>query len=456
MRVAMKRCLAIGLAVLLVACEAPVPSEGVDELLEQSAVEHAAKHADPRYVCPMHPQIVRDAPGSCPICGMNLVLKEAQATALEQPRKPLYWVAPMDPNYRRDKPGKSPMGMDLVPVYADEGGPEVRVSAAVINNLGVRTAPVERGRLWRMIETVGYVGFDESRISHIHLRTEGWIERLSVQSAGERVKRGAVLFDLYSPTLINAQEEYVQALGSGNKNLTRASRDRLLALGISEAQVRRLGKTRKVPQTTRFLAPQDGVVAALNVREGMFVRPALEIMSLADLSTVWVLVEVFERQADWVQVGQRAQVRSSFIPGREWEGRVEYVYPTLDPKTRTLQVRLRFDNPDEALKPNMYADVRIYGAPRDEVIKIPREALIRTGEQERVILALGEGRFRARQVKSGMESGEWVEILSGLAPGEQVVTSGQFLIDSESSLKAGLQRLSEPEADTGTGPEDGS
>jgi Cu(I)/Ag(I) efflux system membrane fusion protein len=135
---------------------------------------------------------------------------------------------------------------------------------------------------------------------------------------------------------------------------------------------------------------------------------------------------------------------------------VEYVYPTLDPKTRTLQVRLRFDNPDEALKPNMYADVRIYGAPRDEVIKIPREALIRTGEQERVILALGEGRFRARQVKSGMESGEWVEILSGLAPGEQVVTSGQFLIDSESSLKAGLQRLSEPEADTGTGPEDGS
>ncbi len=448
--------LGLGLVVALAACEArdTAPSEGIEDVLGQSAVEHAARHADPRYVCPMHPQIVRDAPGACPICGMNLVLKEAQAEVGEGSRKPLYWVAPMDPDYRRDKPGKSPMGMDLVPVYADEAGPEVRVSAAVINNLGVRTAPVERGRLYRIIETVGYVGFDESRISHIHLRTEGWIERLYVRSAGERVKRGAVLFDLYSPTLINAQEEYLQALGSGNKNLVRASRDRLRALGISDAQVKTLGKTRRVPQTTRFLAPQDGVVAALNVREGMFVRPALEIMSLADLSTVWVLVEVFERQANWVQLGQRAQVRSSFIPGREWEGRVEYVYPTLDPKTRTLQVRLRFDNADEALKPNMYADVRIYGAPRDEVIRIPREALIRTGDEERVILALGAGRFRARQVRSGMESGDWVEILSGLAPGETVVTSAQFLIDSESSLKAGLQRLSEPEAEAG--PQEGS
>jgi Cu(I)/Ag(I) efflux system membrane fusion protein len=356
----------------------------------------------------------------------------------------LYWVAPMDPNYRRDKPGKSPMGMDLIPVYAEDTGSgdgSISIAPEVVQNLGVRTAVAERSRLWRGIDTVGYIDYDESLVSHIHLRTEGWIENLAVQSEGERVTRGQRLFDLYSPELVNAQEEFLQALKLDNAGMQQASRDRLAALGVSKDQVQALQKSRRVQQRIAIYAPQDGVVSTLPVREGMFVKPADRVMSLADLSQVWLLAEVFERQADWVEVGQDADVVLPYQPGTQLEGRVEYIYPGLDPKTRTLKVRLRFANPDETLKPNMYANVKIYGGPRENVVVIPLEALIRTGREERVVIDLGEGRFASRSVTAGIESGDWVEILSGIEPGDRVVTSGQFLIDSEASLKASLQRM---------------
>ena len=370
---------------------------------EESALEHAKKHLDPNYVCPMHPQIVRGEPGSCPICGM-----------------------------------------DLVPVEQDEsGGAEVTISPAVINNMGVRTAKVERDKLWRRIDTVATVDFDQSKMSHVHLRTDGWLEKLSVRSEGERVKKGDRLFDVYSPTLVNAMEEYVQAIASSNRRLVDASRDRLQSLGIADAQIDRLQQTRNVPQTVSVYAPQDGVVSMLNVREGMYVKPATEVMRLADLSSVWILAEVFETQADWVELGQPADVSLSYLPGKTWEGKVEYIYPSLDPKTRTLKVRLKFENPSEELKPNMYAHVSIYGGAKQAVLNIPRAALIRTGQQQRVIMALGDGRFAPRKVKAGMETGDWVEIVEGLEEGETVVTSGQFLIDSEASLKASLMRMQE-------------
>ncbi len=359
-------------------------------------------------------------------------------------REILYWVAPMDANYRRDKPGKSPMGMELVPVYADTDGGDgssISIAPEVVQNLGVRTAVAERSRLWRGIDTVGYVDYDESKVSHIHLRTEGWIENLAVESEGERVTRGQRLFNLYSPALVNAQEEFVQALVGGNKGLIRASRSRLTALGIPGSQIKRLEKERKASQTIPIYAPQDGVVASLSVRDGMYIKPATRVMSLADLSSVWLLAEVFERQADWVEVNQPAEVTLAFLPGRTWEGRVEYIYPSLDPKTRTLKARLRFPNPDEALKPNMYANVIIYGGPKDDVVVIPLEALIRTGREERVVIALGEGRFESRTVRAGIESGEWVEVIEGVQPGEDIVVSGQFLIDSEASLKASMMRM---------------
>jgi len=381
---------------------------------------------------------------------VSLLLPLAATTAAaDNDREVLYWVAPMDANYRRDKPGKSPMGMELVPVYADAGsgdGNSVTIAPEVVQNLGVRTTVAERSRLWRGIDTVGYVDYDESKVSHIHLRTEGWIENLVVQSEGERVTKGQRLFNLYSPELVNAQEEFVQALSAGNRGLIRASRSRLDALGIPASQIKRLEKDRKPSQTIPIYAPQDGVVSSLSVRDGMYIKPAIRIMSLADLSSVWLLAEVFERQADWVKVGQPTEVSLAFLPGRTWEGKVEYIYPSLDPKTRTLKARLRFANPDEALKPNMYANVKIYGGSGGDVVVIPLAALIRTGREERVIIARGEGRFESRPVRAGIESGDWVEIIDGVEPGESLVVSGQFLIDSEASLKASMLRMTETDS----------
>jgi Cu(I)/Ag(I) efflux system membrane fusion protein len=351
----------------------------------------------------MHPQIIKDEPGSCPICGMDLVEKVSERGS---------------------------------------EGLTVRINPEVINNMGVRTALAEKGRLWRRIDTVGYVDYNETGLSHVHLRTDGWIERLYVNSVGQRVQAGDRLLDIYSPTLVNAQEEYLQALASGNKSLLQASYDRLLSLGVSKDQIGKLKKSGRVSQTTTIYARKGGVVSRLNTPEGMYVKPASEVMSLADLSSIWLLAEVFEQQVDWVKEGQPAEVSLSFLPGRQWEGQVEYIYPELDPVTRTLKVRLRFDNPDELLKPNMYAKVSIYTGAKNNIVFIPREALIRTGLEQRVILDLGEGRYAPRKVKAGLETGDYVEILEGLSEGEKVVTSGQFLIDSEASLKASLMRMS--------------
>lgn len=378
------------------------------------------------------------------------VFQSAPVSAAEE-GEILYWVAPMDPNYKRDKPGKSPMGMDLVPVYAsDEKSNVVTISPEVVQNLGIRTETAERSRLWRGIDTVGYVDYDESKVSHIHLRTSGWIENLTVKSEGERVKKGERLFDLYSPELVNAQEEFVSALSSGNKGLINASKERLVALGISPNQIKQLKKKKQVKQRISIYANQDGVVSDFPVREGMYVKPSMKVMTLGDLSSVWLLAEVFERQVQWVNVGQDAEVRLSFIPGKTWDGKVEYIYPSLDPKTRTLKVRLRFDNPGERLKPNMYANVKIFGGPADNTIIIPLEALIRTGRRERVIVALGEGKFEARDVVSGIESGDFVEILNGIDEGDNVVVSGQFLIDSEASMRASITRMTPVEKMNGS------
>jgi len=385
---------------------------------------------------------------------MDMSQGTAGASGQSAEKKVLYWVAPMDPNYRRDKPGKSPMGMDLNPVYSDgdaeisdEKGPVVKISPAVENNMGVRTAKVEEGQLWRKIDTVGYVNFDESKVAHVHLRVDGWIEKLAVNIEGERVKKGQRLFDLYSPKLVNAMEEYVQALSSKNRRLISASKDKLISLGISSNQIKSLKESRKVPQTISIYAPQNGIVSKMKVRDGMYVKPMNKIMTLVDLSSIWVQAEVFESQSEWVKEGQSADVQLSYLPGRTWEGVVDYVYPELDAKNRTLKVRLRFDNPGEMLKPNMYANVSIYGSAKKDVLSVPREALLRSGGTERLIIAKGKGRFAQRIVVAGMESGDFVEIKSGVKAGETVVTSAQFLIDSEASMKASISRMTDPAPD---------
>jgi len=404
------------------------------------------------WVAPMDPDYRRDKPGKSPM-GMDLVPVYA-----EEKTEPeiLYWVAPMDPAYRRDKPGKSPMGMDLVPVYADstDSGSEINISAAVEQALGVRTSKAVRRSLWRKVEATGYVGFDESLVSQINVRTEGWIERLLVSNEGQRVRKGEPLFEFYSPQLVNAQKEFIQAMRRNDAQIGAAAKEKLLALGMAQSGIQRLAETRQVTNAVQVLAPQNGTVTSLNVKEGMFVKPATEIMSLADLSSVWLQAGVFESQADWVKESQPAEARLNYIPGEVFSGRVDYVYPVLDPKTRTLQVRLRFDNPEERLKPNMYARVTIFGKSHPGALSIPREALIRGQDSDRVVVALGDGRYTVHEVLSGIESGNWVEIIAGLEEGVEVVTSAQFLIDSEASLAGSLQRLDAARmADDRAGPQ---
>jgi Cu(I)/Ag(I) efflux system membrane fusion protein len=370
--------------------------------------------------------------------------RKGAAPAVGSDREVLYWVAPMDANFRRDEPGKSPMGMDLVAVYADEvdGQPGVvSIDATTVNNLGVRTARAQRGELSQRIETVGYVGYDEDTVQHVHTRVDGWIEKLATKAKGDPVKSGQLLFELYSPTLVNAQEEYLVALRSGNKLLLQASKERLAALGVTASEVARLDKERTVRQRVRVYAEVDGVITHLGVREGIYVTPANEIMSVAQLDKVWVLAEVFERQAAWVKSGQSAVVELDYLPAATFLGIVDYVYPELDPKTRTLKVRIRFDNTAETLRPNMFARVTIQGDSIGEVVHVPREALIRGGSVDRVVVALGGGRFRAQAVETGIESGDRVAIRKGISAGELIVVSGQFLIDSESNIDAALSRM---------------
>jgi len=358
-------------------------------------------------------------------------------------KKVLYWVAPMDPNYRRDKPGKSPMGMDLVPVYEESAGSQdgVRIDPAVVNNLGVRTEAAKTRPLWRRIEATGYVDFDETHISHINIRVQGWIVRLKADTEGERVAKGDLLFELYSPELVNAQKEYLQAAQRGGSRLLAGADEKLRALGMIPAQIKALADRGSAYENVEILAPQDGVIVSLGVREGMYVQPNTTIMSLVDLSSVWLQAEVFESQADWVATGQAAEARLDYLPGTVFTGQVDYVYPVLDPITRTLKVRLRFDNPQERLKPNMYARVSIYGRLKPNALSISREAVIRATGNDRVVVALGNGRFTVREVMTGLESGDFVEILAGLSAGDEVVTSAQFLIDSEASLAGSIQRL---------------
>lgn len=368
-----------------------------------------------------------------------------------QPSKePLYWVDSMEPMIHYPGPGKSRMGMELTPVYTENVADDssVRISSTVVNNLGVRTAVVTQGTFDRRIETVGYVEPNENEISHIHTYAEGWVRKLNVKSVGEVVKKNQVVLQLYSPLLVTIQEEYLNALGSGNQSLIDASYKRLQAFRISDEQIKQLKDTRKSNQLIDVYSYQDGVVSMLNIRQGMHVTPEIEMMSIVDLSSIWMIAQVYEDEAAWVKVGEKAEAKLSAFPDKVWDGVVEYVYPQVDPTTRTLKIRFRFNNPGGVLKPNMYANISLFVEPKPDVLSIPLEALIRSSQGNRVIVKLSDGQFRARVVKLGIESGDRVEILSGLKAGESVVTSGQFLIDSETNMQAGLDRIDSSAGET--------
>jgi Cu(I)/Ag(I) efflux system membrane fusion protein len=358
--------------------------------------------------------------------------------------EPLYWVAPMDPDYRRDGPGKSPMGMDLVPVYEEDSQEDaagtVRVAPALEHSFGVRTAEVRTGMLNPVIRSAGYVEYNDDFVVHMHPRTEGWIEKLHVRSEGDPVKRGAPLYDIYSPMLVNAQEEYLLALRRGNQQLASASRLRLQALQVPDDIIRQIKNTRRVSQTLTMRAPQSGVVDQLNIRQGMYVVPGTEIMTLAQASQVWITTDVFSDGLSFIGGGESVEVTSQAAPGNVWNGVVDYIYPALDTATRTAQVRIRLTSPADMLRPGMYASVVIKPS-ASETLLIPRDAVIRVAEGTRVVLKTGAGKYRSVPVETGRSDADSVEIHRGLEVGDEVVISAHFMIDSESAKKADLSRF---------------
>lgn len=376
--------------------------------------------------------------------------------------KVLYWVAPMDPNFRNDSPGKSPMGMDLIPVYDGQeasGDPaEVTLSGQEINAIGVRTAIAQVSDISHRIETVGFVSYDEQRTAHIHTRVTGWIETLDVRSVGERVKEGDRLFQMFSQEFAIASFDFINIVQTGNQRAIESARSKLRSHGASERQIDEIAKSGKRTRMIDIYAPQDGVVVDLEAAEGMYLQPGIQAVSLTDLSTVWLIVDVFERDIGRLTEDMTAIASFDHLPGKIFEGTIEYFYPSLDASTRTLPVRLRFENAERLLKPNMFGKVSLIPQETRTAITVPSEAIIRTGRAERVIIKTGEGTFKPRLVTTGLRNsfgeGGRTEIVQGLNVGEQVVASAQFLIDSESSLSAGLMRMAptdqEPALGAGT------
>ena len=411
------------------------------------------------WVSPMDPGYVRDKPGKAP-CGMDLVPVYEEEPAAPAPRKIKYWVAPMDPTYIRDKPGKSPMGMDLVPVYEDEPGAKqegvIAVDPRVIQSMGVRTAKAELKELSRTIRAVGQVTYDERLLTVVNTKLSGWVERLYVRAIGDPIRKGQNLLSLYSPELVTTQEEFLLALKNlkameksgikefqeGARRLLAASRQRLKYWDIPNSEIAALERTGEVKKTLTLVSPVNGIVIKRMVTQGQMVQAGMSLLEVADLSTVWVEADIYEYELPWVKVGQQATMTLTYLPRETFHGKVQYIYPFLKEATRTARVRLAFPNPGLKLKPDMYAQVEIVSPLKETTVVIPAEAVMDTGEKQHVFLALGQGRFEPREIKVGVRGSDGlVQVLSGLKGEEEVVTSAQFLLDSESRFREAIAQM---------------
>ncbi len=422
--------------------------------------EGAARQATATtYRCPMHPTVISDQPGECPICGMAMVADQPAATTTGPAgeRKIAYWRAPMDANYTAEGPGKSPMGMDLIPVYEDELSQSgtVTIDPVTVQNIGVRTATVLRRPLDRIVRTVGRVDYDETRISDVNTKIAGWVEKLYVDFTGQQVTKGQPLLDIYSPELVAAQEEYLIALDyhrrlqlSAADNVIRGARDLLSAAGqrlrywdITAAQIAELERSQMVRRTMTIHSPQQGIVTHKSIFDGQYVKSGEHLYRIAELSTVWVHADIYEYELPWIRTGQQATVTLSYLPGKVFSGRIDYIDPYLDTKTRTATARIILDNPVGELKPGMYAEVEVESRVSEDAVVVPVQAIIHSGRRHVAIVSLGEGRFQPRDIEIGVETDGQYQVLKGLREGETIVTSSQFLIDSESNLKAAVSDM---------------
>ena len=388
---------------------------------------------------------------------------EAESIDPKTGKKIKYWVAPMDPTYIRDEPGKSPMGMDLVPVYEEEGEEKeststIRIDPVTIQNMGVRVAQVQRKPLIKYIRTYGTVTYDETRIYTVNTKFNGWIERLYVDFEGTKVRKGQRLFDIYSSELVSAQEEYLLALKQynnlsnssypsikeGAERLLDASRTRLRYWDLTEGQIEKLGSSKQIRKTMTIYSPATGVVIKKNAFAGHYVKAGEHQYEIADLSKVWVDVDIYEYELPWVRQGMAAEMELSYLPGKRFKGKVLYIYPYLEAKTRTGKLRLEFTNPDYQLKPDMYANIYLKSSIAEDSIVIPQEAVIDSGVRKVVFVALGKGKFEPREVKLGLEGNDdEYQVLNGLNEGEKIVISAQFMLDSESRLREAIQKMLE-------------
>jgi membrane fusion protein, copper/silver efflux system len=360
-------------------------------------------------------------------------------------RTPAYWYDPMHPERQFDKPGKSPfMDMQLVPKYPDgtaPGSDRITVDSRGVQNLGIRLAQVEKSSLALGVDAVGIVGVDEHRIQAIQVRAPGWVERLEVRAVGDAVHRGQRLAGIYSPDLLATQQELLIALGTNDPKLIEAARQRLALFGLSAEQIARVEKNGQAERTVDYYAPFDGFVMQLSARQGSAVEPGAMLFQLADLSSVWITAEVPEAQAGWVKAGDSAAADVPALPGEHFSGEIDYLYPELSQGTRTLKVRIVVKNPGNHLHPGMFAKVQLRSATRKDVFTVPTEAVIKTGTRSVVIIADDATHFRPAAVRIGAEHGGRSEVLEGLALGQNVVASGQFLIDSEANLRSAFDNL---------------
>ena len=400
------------------------------------------------YTCGMHPWIIQDHPGNCPICGMKLEAIHKTASAAST-GKILHYKSTMKPGETSPVPAKDSMGMDMVPVYenAAGGSSEIAIDPATIQLMNLQTAEVTRGPLRRTIRTVGTIDYNETALTEVTTKYKGWIEKLDVDATGQLVHRGEPLFDIYSPDLYSAEAEYLSVLGTNNDSNATALREAALGklkfYDITEAQIADLEKSGEPRKTLAVLAPADGFVIEKNVVQGQMVDAGLRLYRLADLGIVWVFAQVYEQDLPYVQLGQEATVKLASLPDREFRGRVTYVYPNVDEKTRTAKVRLEFENPGYFLKPGMFVSAQITSELEPSTLLVPDSAVLRSGEKNTVFVALTGGKFDARTVVLGPEAEHsMVEVIRGLEAGERVVTSGQFMLDSESQLREAIQKMS--------------